>query len=39
MAREALAVHLKKEGCRGYTKADGCLDEAKASKHLGTLLG
>ncbi|KAF4695369.1 guanylate kinase [Perkinsus olseni] len=38
-AKESLAAHLKKRGCRGYMRGDGSLDEAKACKHLGALLG
>ncbi|KAF4674275.1 guanylate kinase [Perkinsus olseni] len=37
-AKGSLAAHLKKRGCRGYTRGDGSLDEAKACKHLGALL-
>ncbi|KAF4655414.1 guanylate kinase [Perkinsus chesapeaki] len=38
-AKSMLAAHLKQEGCKGYTRPDGTLDEAKACNHLGTLLG
>ncbi|KAF4705119.1 guanylate kinase, partial [Perkinsus olseni] len=38
-AKGSLAAHLKKRGCRGYMRGDGSLDEAKACKHLGALLG